>query len=348
MTTALLFAAALALAAATRVEGNPNPSAILTDAPEIRLRETDCNSPAHWNGDTLYIFNSIGQPYRSHGPDLLHLDITGLPVRYDNEVSGARWIEATWRDDDGTLYGWYHNEPLGVVPEVKDRHLTAPRIGAAVSRDNGATWHDLGFILEERPGSLRRDTRNFYFAGGNGDFCVAVDRDRRFIYFLFSTYGDFAEQGVSVARMPFADRAHPAGKVRKWHDGRWAEPGIGGHVTPIFRAAIDWHREDADAFWGPSVHWNTHLGQWVMLLNRARDKDWAQEGIYISYNRDLARPGDWSKPLRLMDPPSKPGWYPQVIGTARGETDKLAGRTARLFVHGVSRWEITFRKPGEG
>lgn len=43
------------------------------------------------------------------------------------------------------------------------------------------------------------------------------------------------------------------------------------------------------------------------------------------------------------------GWYPQVIGTDPGgrETDKLAGRVARLFVHGKSAWEIVFAKPGE-
>lgn len=41
------------------------------------------------------------------------------------------------------------------------------------------------------------------------------------------------------------------------------------------------------------------------------------------------------------------GWYPQVIGTAKGETDKLAGRTARLFLGGLSNFEIVFLKPGE-
>ena len=41
------------------------------------------------------------------------------------------------------------------------------------------------------------------------------------------------------------------------------------------------------------------------------------------------------------------GWYPQVIGTAKGETDKLAGRTARLFLGGLSNLEIEFVKPGD-
>ena len=32
---------------------------------------------------------------------------------------------------------------------------------------------------------------------------------------------------------------------------------------------------------------------------------------------------------------------------AKREADKLAGRVARLFVRGQSRWEIHFLKPGE-
>jgi hypothetical protein len=40
----------------------------------------------------------------------------------------------------------------------------------------------------------------------------------------------------------------------------------------------------------------------------------------------------------------KSKWYPQVVGidSAEQQTDKLAGKTARLFVAGVSRWEIVF------
>jgi len=159
------------------------------------------------------------------------------------------------------------------------------------------------------------------------------------------------QQGVAVAGMPGRDRDQPRDKVFKWHRGRWTEPGIGGHVTPIFPAMIDWHRADADAFWGPSIHWNTHLNVWVMLLNRAKDKDWAQEGIYISFNRSLSDPAGWTKPVKILDAGEleKSRWYPQVVGTdaAKRETDKLAGKTARLFVAGLSKWEIIFLRPGE-
>jgi hypothetical protein len=270
-------------------------------------------------------------------------------VSFDNEAGwtmGGRWIESTYKADDGRLYMWYHNEPH-LSPD-----RTAPRIGTMVSGDNGLTWRDLGIVLEAPSGSNNLKSVNKYFVGGNGDFAVVVDRQKKYFYFFISTYHrDMAQQGVSVARMAYQDLAQPKGKVFKWHKGRWTEPGIGGRVTPIFPAAVDWHLADVDAFWGPSIHWNTYLNAWVMLLNRAKDKNWAQEGIYISFNHNLSDPTAWMKPVKILDAGEleKSKWYPQVVGTnaAKRETDKLAGRTARLFVAGLSKWEIVFLKPGE-
>ena len=309
--------------------------------------ETDCNSPLHWDGKTLYLFNSAGHPWRSAGPDLFHLTNSYLRCEYDTKANGGRWIECTWKADDGTLCGWYHNEPTGLCPGTR---LTAPRIGAARSSDNGANWHDLGFILEARPNTLRCETTNYYFAGGNGDFSVMADSRREFLYFFISTYaGDVSEQGVAVARMRYADRTSPVGKVWKWHAGAWNEPGLGGRVTPIFPAKVDWHMPDADAFWGPSIHYNTHLRKYVLLLNRTKDANWSQNGIYVSFNDDLANPLKWSQPDRILTNLRKDEWYPQVVGLNKSnrETDKLAGQTARLFIRGESRWEIHFLNPGE-
>ncbi len=314
----------------------------------------DCNSPAHWDGETLYVFSSENQPWRTSGPNLMDLKRRSERTSYDNEVNGGRWIESTYKDKSGKLYGWYHREPHPVCEGGPEKHrLTAPLIGAAVSDDNGKHWKDLGIVLEAPADSKNCDSPNHYFVGGNGDFSVILDNDGKHFYFFISTYNkDVAEQGVSVARMKHEDRDEPVGKVYKWHKGEWKEPGLGGHVTPIWPAAVTWHADKVDAFWGASVHYNTHLKQYVILLNRAQDRKWAQEGIYVTFNPDVANPNGWSKPVRILEPKdleySK--WYPQVIGTdaqAR-ETDKLAGKKARLFVAGLSKWEITFHRPGEG
>jgi hypothetical protein len=331
---------------------------VVRDAPLIRFRgadspkptqpgDTDCNSPAHWDGDTLYLFNSAGHPWRSSGPDLFHLDRSYNRCEYDNQVNGGRWIECTWKTREGLLYGWYHHEPPGLCAGTP---LTSPKIGAVRSSDNGGTWQDLGVVLEAPSGTLNCETKNHYFAGGHGDFCIAVDRREEHLYLLFSTYaGSAVEQGVAVARMPLSDLDHPVGRVWKWCDGSWNQPGLGGRSTPIFSVAKDWHRADADAFWGPSVHWNSHLGRYVMLLNRAIDKDWTQEGVYVSFSDNLADATGWSRPVKILGALGRDQWYPQVVGTdkSRRETDKLAGRAAPLFVRGQSRWEILFLNPGE-
>jgi hypothetical protein len=292
------------------------------------------------------VFNSTGHPWRSAGPDLFRLGQDYRSCKYNNTVNGGRWIESTWKANDGTLYGWYHFEPGGICSDYHPNspHLTAPRIGAVRSSNNGETWEDLGVVLDARP-LLRCDTTNYYFAGGNGDFSIMLDRQQEFLYFFISTYaGDVPEQGVAVARMRWADRDAPVGQVRKWYRNDWTEPGLGGQATPIFQARTDWHRGDADALWGPSIHWNTRLRQFVILLNRAIDSRWKQEGIYVSFNADLANPTRWSAPQRILDAPGDDRWYPQVFGTGKKGTDKLADREARLFIRGESRWIIEFSK----
>jgi hypothetical protein len=314
-----------------------------------RILSIDSNSPTEWDSyGNLFVFTSSQWPYRSSGPNLFGLSWPAQRVSITPraDVSGGQWIEATYRNYDGTLYGWYHNEPPGLCGSGS--RLTAPRIGALVSRDDGLTWQDLGIVLEAPAGSLDCGTRNYFFAGGNGDFSVILDQSGQYFYFFISTYHrQFNEQGVAVARMSFDDRDNPTGKVWKWHNGGWNEPGLGGRVTTTFPALIDWRRDNANAFWGPSVHFNTYLETYVMLLNHAVDRNWSQEGVYISFNSNLEDPLGWSAPQRLpiYQQPGQPlGWYPQVIGIDGGETDKLAGQTARLFISGRSLWEITFTR----
>jgi len=307
----------------------------LRPAPRVQLPSpTDSNSPAHWLNGSLVLFNAMGIPLRSEGLDQFSL-YGQSPVSLLRGTPSPLWIEATWLDDDGVLFAWYHHEPGGVCGGIP---LTAPKIGALVSYDNGYSFRDLGFVLESGdPVDCRAE--NGYFAGGNGDFTVILDAAREHFYFLFSNYGgDSSGQGIAIARMPFASRFNPRGSVLKYYNGAFSEPGIGGQLTPIFPAAVSWSSPSTDAFWGPSVHWNTALNQYVMLLNHSCcSPGWPQEGVYLSLNRDLADPLGWSPPLRLVE---GGGWYPQVLGEDPGSTDKLAGAVSRFYMYGISDFEL--------
>jgi hypothetical protein len=299
----------------------------------------DSNSPVWWSDAGFRMLNSTGYSLVSTGASQFYFETTdwvdGLGMQHL-----PFWIESVWKDPDGVLFGWYHYEPGGVC----SNGLTAPQVGAAVSFDNGLTWQDLGIVMTAAD-APDCNAKNGFFAGGHGDFSVIADRTGDYLYFYFGNYGGPVEgQGIAVARMAVADRWGPAGAVWKWREGAWSEPGLGGLVTPILPAAVAWQAANTDSFWGPSIHFNTHLGQYVMLLSRSCcGERWPQEGIYIAFAGDVADPASWTAPKRIIDNVGYgPGWYPQVIGVEEGETDTLAGRKARLYIHGISLWELEF------
>lgn len=316
----------------------------LLEAPAIAMpAPVDSNSPCFWFGDKLFQFNSVGWPMRLSVASS-HLDLWETQEVDTAEMSDmAIWMEAVWLDEDGTLFGWYHHEPQQPYAGTT---LTMPRIGAAISFDQGQTFHDLGIILETSD-LPDLSAKNGYFAGGHGDFSVILDRERRHFYIFFGNYGgDPATQGVCVARMAYEDRYNPSGKVYKYCQGNWEQPGLGGAVTPIFPVQKTWAARAPNAFWGPSVHWNTYLNRFVMVLNRTTGVPaWSQEGVYITFCDDITRPEAWQAPRKILDSSELPdgvSMYAQITGTEKGETDTLAGRVARLWVSGVSVWEIEF------
>jgi hypothetical protein len=320
----------------------------ITPAPAIRFPSpADCNSPCWWRNDRLHLLTATGHPVLNVGKDMDHLEQVG-EVQFSTWRDGGRWIESVYQEPDGTLLGWYHNEPAHYLPDElqhgREFPLTTPFIGALVSYDNGASWDDLGLVLTGGPETLELERYNKFFAGGNGDFTVLLDREGEYFYFLFgSYYKDVSQQGISLARMRFADRFCPLGKVFKWCQGSWSEPGLNGRVSPVLPVRSSWYGPHPDTFWGPAIHWNEAIQQYVILMNQAVDPTWKQGGIYLSLTTDLSQPGSWTEPLRILD---EKGWYPQVIGLdrSRRETDRQAEAQARLFIHGESRYRVLFSR----
>jgi hypothetical protein len=338
----------------------------LTAAPRVLLPgAVDSNSPGVWDlseGESrLYVMTSSnGVPRLASGSGLGRLgaseDVTLTP-----HPGNGVWMEAIVADEAGRWYGYYHNEIPAISCGRSDRSVA--RIGAARSLDRGRTWENLGIILEAPPDTVACSSTNRYVIGGVGDLSVSLDATKTDLYLFFSQYGKAPEvQGVAVARLLWANRDRPAGRVTIWNDGVWehgrwnrgpvtSPDGMVRRVwfeypegTPLVPTTQPWHNGDdrVNAFWGPSVHWNEFLQLYVMLLNRAQDESYTQEGIYVSFAAQLDDPSSWTVPRKILN---GGGWYPQVFGTNPGSgTDKSAGSTARLFISGQSDFLISFAR----
>ena len=326
------------------------PTARLVSASPIQLPgAVDSNNPFVWDYldgvRRIFVITSWGgTPVQSAGASVEQLR-RGEPVVFTSHPGHGVWMESIVTDDAGTWYGYYHHELPADECGRPDRQL--PRIGAARSSDHGRTWEDLGIVLAAPDGSAQCASTNRFVLGGVGDVSALLGANQQDLYLFFSQYsGGIERQGVAVARLAWADRDAPVGKAAIFNDGAWLPvassfpPG-----TPLARAVHPFHDGNprADVFWGASVHWNTYLEQYVMLLNRSKDESFGTEGIYVSYSVSLAHPEQWTPPQRLM---SGGEWYPQAVGIEIGAgTDRLAGRRARFFLTGKSNRIIEFERP---
>lgn len=344
------------------------PRATLVSAPVMTLPGTvDSNSPVMWdleNGQRqmIVLTSHSGVPSRSIGNELGRLSGTAQVALNPHPGYGV-WFEAVVSDDVSTWYGFYHNEWPATRCGREDRAV--PRIGAAKSTDNGMTWTDLGPVIQAYQSSTACESTNRYVIGGVGDVSVMLDAAKQYLYFFYSQYHrDPRSQGVATARLQWADRDRPGGKIELWRGGVW-EPQAGRRTfvpnlpgaerrlrlewvypaaSPLVAPTLAWHDGDdkVDAFWGPSVHWNSAIEQYVMLLNRAKDEKYSQEGIYVSYAPRLDNPSLWTAPQKILNGGR---WYPQVVGSSIGTgTDKLAAAASRFFMSGKSEWVINFTR----
>ncbi len=361
-----IVAAAVGLFCVAPFAAAPAPRVALIAAPQLSLPGTvDSNSPVIWDLEDgqrrMFVMTSHdGEPSVASGPSLDRLSGPSEVSLLPHPGHGV-WMEAVVSDDVETWYGYYHNEWPASRCGRDDRFV--PRIGAARSTDRGRTWRDLGIVIQARQSSTACESTNRYVIGGVGDVSVMLDHDKNFLYFFYSQYQSRQEsQGVAIARMDWADRDRPSGRAELWREGIWDDarrrellPGLPGALrgmlewtynaaTPLVAPTQAWHDGDdkVDAFWGPAVHWNTELQQYVMLLNRAKDESYTQEGIYVSFAPRLDDPDLWTTPQKILNGGR---WYPQVVGSSTGTgTDKLAGATARFFMSGKSDWVINFLK----
>jgi hypothetical protein len=188
-------------------------------------------------------------------------------------------------------------------------------IGLALSEDDGRSWRFLGEIFrpdlpyEQFQGC--RDAVNASF----GQFVIARTEGRRFFYSYSLDHDDSCATDYAVFRAPVGEvvRAARRGRVttwRKFFDGAFAEPALGGRFTDILPGAQTR---------GFAVTYNTHLGRYLFIYPHRYPGDTYWEWR-LAESADAVQ---WSAPVAVG--PATPGerYAPSVISPgARPQTSR--------------------------
>lgn len=242
--------------------------------------------------------------YRSSGPSLFEM--------YDCEKvlsagpqggfdSGGAWLYTVLRGKEGRMLGFYHAEDRTFPLSPESNFIAYKSIARCVSEDSGLTWKNREQILTAHAPKPKRAKWS-----GLGDHCIVWDPASRQLVCFFQEEG-YLSMAVS------SDPQGRAGTWRKWYQGGFTEPGLGGRATAL--PAFAKHPGG-----NPSLLWNTYLERWLITWHTWRGDLW------ISSSTNLM---DWSPPKILLKklPGKGKAWYPTLVGT----TDKVGSETLRLL-----------------
>ncbi|MCS0603541.1 RICIN domain-containing protein [Streptomyces sp. LP11] len=174
-------------------------------------------------------------------------------------------LMGVWVDPDtGDWIGLVHNE---FTPDPFGDGLHYDAIDYAVSTDQGHTWDIKDHVLTSPYSTRRGDTGTFgheTYYYGDGDPRLFVDTASGYFYVYYNSRvipkggvpGGWTDGSrAHVARAPMSAKMAP-GSWRKWYDGSWSQPGLGGlesnmepvdagHTTGYTSVAHDYRPENA-------------------------------------------------------------------------------------------------------
>lgn len=272
--------------------------------------------------------------YLVEGRDLRHLErarpvlAPGPPGSFDNGYAG---IGGVYRRDERKLYAFYHAEDQEDMPPLPS---LAPgfyaSIGSAVSSDGGSTWEKLGpVITSAKPKSW--SARPNHGDKGAAVPSVVLDRDGTHLlaYYTEHSYVDGRGPPICLARADLSEGPPVPGRWRKYHAGRFDEPGLGGLDTPIL----------PPTFGQPAVVFSQELDRFVMVMIGVWWREMHEDdpgaasplalplersGMYIAFSRDGIA---WSDPEALFIDYSLPrlarslSWMPTLLWDEASSTE---------------------------
>ncbi|MGW2017940.1 RICIN domain-containing protein [Streptomyces sp. NPDC001927] len=165
-------------------------------------------------------------------------------------------LAGVWVDPDtGDWYGLVHNE---FTPQPFGDGVHYDGIDYAVSTDRGRTWRIKSHVITSPYSTKRGDTAAFpqqTYHYGDGDPRLFVDTASGYFYVFYGSRivekgGGWKAFHAHVARAPISGKMAP-GSWRKWYDGAWTEPGVGGresNMVPVGASSTTGYTPVADEY----------------------------------------------------------------------------------------------------
>jgi len=158
----------------------------------------------------------------------------GRPGSFDNGYAGIGGVVRDPRT--GKLFAFYHAEDHeGMRPIAGGIPGFYCCVALAVSHDNGTSFRKLGPIIKShQPKDVKGRSDQ-----GCGDLCAAADADHRYVYVYYCDHSRIDNRGVQIclARCPIED-VERTERWRKYYDGMFNRPGLGGKDTPVMSAQV--------------------------------------------------------------------------------------------------------------
>lgn len=240
--------------------------------------------------------------YILQGPVLQHLTTAtkvlgpGGPGEFDNGYAGMSAVIRL----GSTYYGFYHAEDHEGMPALPGG-IPGFYASVGVTRsDDGVTWRKLGQALTS---SQPKSWVAYPNQGdrGAGEPGAIVSKDGRYVYLYYTEHSRVQGRGVDicVARSELSNGPPLPGTFKKYYQGSFSEPGVGGRDTPVITAK---GFPSANALEG-HVTYSRKAGRYLMVFGidayqeRMSGAPPTNSGLYAAWSEDGL---GWSPPRKLV------------------------------------------------
>ena len=310
-----------------------------------------------WSFHTTAAYANPTPVVRYKGPDFEHMvrQADGTLRSSQPDVSCHIGCGMWFDDTTGTLYALIHSEYDGNVLKRdklwgRGAAWCRKKTRMATSRDMGLTWSDPKDVLTAclpGPGDWAKYSGPDFENGAGRLRPVRRHEGRLFLRDLLERVRGkerpLEQVGtyVEAAQCAIADRMAP-GKWRKYKDGSWTEPGLGGKASRVMEPSI----------YGRTIY-NAWLKRYLRIGTTSASSNSRFPGpglsdgsVYVLACTDLAKQ-DWTPAAKLLDRPDN-AMCGFSVADRHGKDFTSCGKTFRVYNYWTSSpvrvFEVTLRE----